>query len=72
MNFDLRIPVGLMFTIFGLILIGVGLFGGAELSQKSLGINMNLWWGIVQLVFGALMLIFASRGGDGDGAEPEE
>ena len=56
MNFDLRIPVGLMFTVFGLILVGVGLFGGAALTEVSLGINMNLWWGIIQLVFGVLML----------------
>ena len=62
MSFDLRIPVGLMFTIFGLILVGVGLFGGAALTEQSLGINMNLWWGMVQLVFGALMLFFGWRG----------
>ncbi len=62
MNFDLRIPVGLMFTIFGLILVGVGLFGGAALSEQSLGINMNLWWGLFQFVFGALMLFFGWRG----------
>ncbi len=62
MNFDLRIPVGLMFTIFGLILVGVGLFGGAALTEQSLGINMNLWWGLVQLVFGVLMLLFGWRG----------
>jgi len=59
MNFDLRIPVGLMFTIFGLILIGVGIFGGSDLSAKSLNINMNLWWGIVELLFGATMLFSA-------------
>jgi len=62
MNFDLRIPVGLMFTIFGLILVGVGLLGGPELSDKSLGINMNLWWGLVQLIFGLAMLVPALRG----------
>ena len=62
MNFDLRIPVGLMFTIFGLILVGVGLFGGAALTEQSLGINMNLWWGLVQLIFGVLMLLFGWRG----------
>ena len=61
MNFDLRIPVGLMFSVFGLILVGVGLFGSADLTAKSLGINMNLWWGIFQLVFGLLMLFFAGR-----------
>jgi len=62
MNFDLRLPVGLMFTLFGLILVGVGLLGGPELSEKSLGINMNLWWGLVQLVFGVSMLVPALRG----------
>jgi len=62
MNFDLRIPLGLMFTVFGLILTGVGLFGGPELYQKSLGINMNLWWGLVMLVFGLTMLLLAFRG----------
>lgn len=70
MNFDLRIPVGLMFTIFGLILIGVGVFGSPELCAKSLNINMNLWWGIVELVFGAAMLLSAlarKRTSDGSG-----
>ncbi len=62
MSFDLRIPVGLMFTLFGLILIGVGLFGSAALTEQSLGVNMNLWWGVVQFVFGALMLFFGWRG----------
>ena len=62
MNFDLRLPVGLMFTVFGLILVGVGLFGGAGLTAQSLGINLNLWWGVVQLVFGGLMLAFGLRG----------
>ena len=62
MNFDLRFPVGLMFTVFGLILVGVGLFGGSALYQQSLGINMNLWWGLVMLVFGLVMLALAIRG----------
>jgi len=63
MNFDLRIPVGLMFSLFGLILIGTGVFGGAELTQKSLGINVNLWWGLFQLVFGVIMLILSYNSG---------
>ncbi len=61
MSFDLRIPVGLMFTLFGLILAGVGFFGDAALVEKSLGINMNLWWGLTQLIFGVLMLGFGWR-----------
>ena len=62
MSFDLRFPLGIMFTVFGLILTGVGLFGGAELYQKSLGINMNLWWGLVMFLFGLAMLLLAFRG----------
>ena len=61
MNFDLRIPLGLMFTVFGLILIGVGLIGSPELAKQSLNINMNLWWGLFQLCFGVLMLALAAR-----------
>ena len=67
MSFDLRIPVGLMFTLFGLILAGVGLFGDAALVEKSLGINMNLWWGLIQLIFGVLMLGFGWRAKSGSG-----
>jgi hypothetical protein len=64
MNFDLRIPVGLMFSVFGLILTGVGLFGGTAMYvTTSLGINMNLWWGLVMLAFGLMMLLLAWRGG---------
>jgi membrane protein implicated in regulation of membrane protease activity len=62
MSFDLRFPLGMMFTVFGLILTGVGLFGGADLPQISLGINMNLWWGLVMLAFGLWMLLMAFRG----------
>ena len=62
MSFDLRIPVGLMFTVFGLILVALGLFGGPALVEKSLGLNLNLWWGAVQLVFGVSMLAFGLRG----------
>jgi hypothetical protein len=61
MSFDLRIPLGLIFTLFGLILIGVGFLGGPALTAVSLGINMNLWWGVVQLAFGSLMLFFGLR-----------
>jgi hypothetical protein len=57
MQLDLRIPMGLMFTLVGVILIA---FGAATYSQpfvyaRSLGINVNLWWGIVLLIFGQVM-----------------
>jgi hypothetical protein len=61
MNFDLRIPLGLLFTVLGSILVVIGLFGSPELVEKSLGLNMNLWWGLFQLLFGLSMLILAWR-----------
>ncbi len=59
MNLDLRIPMGLMFTITGLILSVFGFVtnGNAELYAKSLGINANLWWGLVLLIFGLTMFL---------------
>ncbi|MEI7929530.1 MAG: hypothetical protein WCH40_13350 [Verrucomicrobiales bacterium] len=63
MNFDLRLPIGILFTLFGLILTGYGLATkGSEIYAKSLGKNINIEWGIVLLVFGGFML-FLARGG---------
>jgi multisubunit Na+/H+ antiporter MnhG subunit len=62
MNFDLRLPIGLLFSIFGLILGAFGLVSNPEIYQRSLGINVNLWWGGFMLLFGILMLIFWRRG----------
>lgn len=59
---DVRIPIGGMFTIFGVVLIVYGLVSDPEIYQRSLGINVNLWWGLVLLVFGLLMLWLAYRG----------
>ena len=63
MNLDLRIPMGLMFTLTGAILTTWGLKtnGDAALYAKSLGINANLWWGIVLLAFGLTMYIMGQR-----------
>lgn len=63
MNFDLRLPIGILFTLFGLILTVYGVITrGSEIYQKSLGMNMNISWGIVLLVFGGFMLFLAKRG----------
>ncbi|GLH73117.1 hypothetical protein GETHLI_16190 [Geothrix limicola] len=61
MNFDLRLPIGLLFSILGVLLSVFGLLTPAELYRKSLGLNMNLWCGALILVFGAVMLGFALR-----------
>ena len=61
MNLDLRLPLGLMFTIFGVLLTGFGLLSDTAIYDRSLGINVNLWWGLVLLGFGLVMLGFAIR-----------
>jgi hypothetical protein len=60
---DIRIPIGLMFSIIGVIISGFGIFtrADAEMYHKSLGINVNIIMGIVMLVFGLIMLFFAFR-----------
>ena len=60
---DIRIPIGLMFTIIGVIMLLLGLFtcSDTEMYRKSLGINVNLLMGIIILVFGLIMLFFAFR-----------
>ncbi len=61
MALDLRIPIGLLFGLLGLLLAVCGLATGPDVYQKSLGINVNAWWGLVMVVFGALMLVLARR-----------
>lgn len=58
---DVRLPIGGMFALFGIILVVYGLVSGEAMYQRSLGINVNLWWGLVLLVFGLAMLGLAYR-----------
>ena len=60
MGLDIRWPIGLMFTLIGALLALFGLVKGSE--SVSLGININLIWGAVLLVFGVLMLLGAIKG----------
>ena len=62
MGLDIRWPIGIMFTLIGLLLTVTGALAKPESYQRSLDININLIWGIVLLVFGAFMLIMAMRG----------
>ena len=61
---DLRLPIGYVFTIYGVMLTAYGICTkGNEMYSKSLGINVNLTWGVVLLIFGLTMLYFAKRVG---------
>lgn len=61
MTLDLRLPLGLMFAVLGLLLSGYGLASDPSLYVRSLGINVNLWWGLVLLAFGLAMLGLHAR-----------
>ena len=59
MGLDIKIPIGLMFSILGIILTVLGLVtnNDTEMYQQSLGHNINLWSGIFMIVFGVFMLL---------------
>jgi hypothetical protein len=61
MIFDLRLPIGLLFSLLGTLLTVVGLTTPESLYRKSLGLNVNLLWGLVVLGFGVVMLGLALR-----------
>ena len=67
MGLDVRLPVGLMFAIMGALLTGYGLFGDHTIYARSLGINVNVIWGTVMLVTGAIFLALTARSGRGRG-----
>jgi uncharacterized membrane protein len=63
MGLDIKLPIGLMFSIIGLLLTIYGLVtaSNAEMYNKSLHVNINLWIGATMLAFGVIMLIFVKR-----------
>ena len=56
MGLDIRWPIGLMFSLIGAIMVVYGLItgSGAEIYQRSLGINVNLCWGSLLVIFGGI------------------
>jgi len=62
MGLDVRLPVGLMFAIMGALLVIYGMVGDHAIYARSLDINVNLIWGSVLLVTGAIFLVLAARG----------
>ena len=54
---DIRLPLGILFSIYGIILAGAGVLGSRTLYERSLWININLVWGLILLLFGVAMLL---------------
>ncbi len=62
MGIDIRLPIGMLFSILGIILTIFGAIGDKSRYAQSLGVNVNLWWGGVLIVFGVIMLMLSRRG----------
>ncbi|MCZ8011592.1 MAG: hypothetical protein ACK6DR_10520 [Gemmatimonas sp.] len=60
---DLRLPIGGLFVVLGVILGTYGIMtnGDTAMYERSAGVNINLVWGGVMLAFGALFLALARR-----------
>ena len=61
MNFDLRLPIGILFSFYGVLLVLYGFIGDKAQYSRSLDININVVWGLVLLAFGAVMLWLSRR-----------
>jgi drug/metabolite transporter (DMT)-like permease len=55
---DIRVPIGLMFLIVGVIITAYGgmTTGDPMYEIHSLGININFWWGLCLVLFAVVML----------------
>ncbi|MHB2020673.1 MAG: hypothetical protein ACYCW6_27360 [Candidatus Xenobia bacterium] len=62
MGLDIREPLGLMFAIIGALMVVFGFMTSPEIYQRSLGINVNVDWGFVLLVFGIIMYLLGRTG----------
>ena len=76
-SLDIRLPIGGLFTVLGIILGGYGLatIDDPALYARSFSLNVNLWWGIVMLAFGLGLLLsatFYSRSGRRRTVRPAE
>jgi hypothetical protein len=59
---DIRAPIGGLFTLLGVMLVGYGLVAGSpNAASGAQETNVNVWWGAVMVVFGVLMLVLARR-----------
>jgi hypothetical protein len=56
--FDIRLLIGGLFTLYGVMLTIAGFFTSDTARQKASGININLWLGIGMLILGLLFLLW--------------
>jgi hypothetical protein len=59
MPFDIRVPIGLLFVITGVLLTGEGFWSGVSQAPGSSGLQVNVACGVVMIVFGSIALLVA-------------
>lgn len=57
--FDIRNIVGALITIYGVVLVIVSFSTSDTQKAKADGVNANLWVGLVMVVVGVLMIVWA-------------
>jgi hypothetical protein len=57
MQLDIRLPIGALFLVIGVLLLLEGIFGAVPAQAAPYGMNIDLAWGGVLAVFGAAMLL---------------
>lgn len=56
--FDLRLIIGALFAVYGVIVTGAGLAASDADLDKAQGININLWAGLGMLALGVFFLVW--------------
>ena len=54
---DLKLPIGCLLSAYGVLLTVYGLLTKKEMYAISLGLNLNLAWGILMMVIGGAFLL---------------
>ena len=58
---DLRLPIGIFFILVGIIMTVYSIISPAYIPHIKESINIDLYWGIVLLIFGIPMTLFGWR-----------
>jgi hypothetical protein len=63
MGLDIRIPLGLIFLFIGGLMSVYGFITRTStvVYEKSMGINLNLTWGLIMFFFGLVMYLVGRR-----------
>ncbi|WP_055591403.1 hypothetical protein [Peterkaempfera griseoplana] len=56
--FDIRLVIGGLFAVYGVLLTVTGALDGSRALRKAQGLNLNLWTGIGMLAVAAVFLVW--------------